>query len=338
MTEEQPDRPRNVTIYDVAKEAGVAASTVSRALSRPGRVSAETAQRVHEVAKRLGYRERSAAASEPGRRSKVLLVSAASVGNLFFWDTLNGIEDEAALAGYSVVLVNARDNAAVEKLSLERALPLADGIIMISPRSSDAVVQQFSRVRPLVAINRLVPEVASVVQNSADGMAQVAEHLKELGHKNTTYVGSSPSAWIQGARWEALEAACHTRGIVVRKIGPYEPTVRGGVSAVQQWLTYPTSAVVCFNDDLALGFSYGVRERNLRVPEDVSIVGIDNTMASSVFAPPLSTLAVAGHGQGAVATRRVLAELNGTVSRTAPIVVPMRLIKRASTAQAPVRG
>jgi LacI family transcriptional regulator len=199
----------------------------------------------------------------------------------------------------------------------------------------DASITQLAAMKPLVVVNRVVPNVPSVVQNIHDGMAQVVDHLVELGHRSVTFIAGPAQAWMGAARREALEKACQARGMTMSKIGPVEATVRGGVGAAGPWLQHRTTAVVAFNDDVALGFSYAVRERGLRVPEDVSIVGIDNTMSTSVFAPPLTSLAVAGHGQGAVATRRLFAELRGGRGPSPATVVPMKLIKRASTGPAP---
>ncbi|MGM0386303.1 MAG: LacI family DNA-binding transcriptional regulator [Actinomycetota bacterium] len=335
-----PRRTKAVTIYDIAEAAGVAASTVSRALTKPGRVSPETADRIRETAERLGYRGRAARDTEPEERSrsKVLLVSVTSLANLFFVDTLSGIQDEASASGYTVLLSDGRQNPHVEKLAIDRTLELADGIILISPRMPDAVIQQYARDKPVVVVNRVVRDVSSVVQNFTDGMTQVVEHLAELGHRTVTFISGPSQAWIGSVRRQALEKACRERGMSMGRIGPVEATIRGGVGAAAEWMQHRTTAVVAFNDDIALGFSYAVRERGLRVPDDVSVVGIDNTQSTSVFAPPLTSLAVAGHGQGAVAARRVLAELRGGPTTTHTTVVPMKLIERVSTGPAPGRN
>jgi len=335
--EDGPRRAKAVTIYDVAEAAGVAPSTVSRALTKPGRVNPETAHRIRQIADSLGYRAKRAAEPDERERSKVIVVSVAGLANLFFVDTLNGIEDEASALGYSVLVSDGRANLHVEQQAIHRSVELADGIILISPRMPDGAITEFARRKPLVVVNRVVRGVPSVVQNFTDGMAQVVEHLTDLGHRTVTFISGPSDAWIGAVRREALQKACQARGVTMRRIGPVEGTVRSGVGAVPEWLQHRTTAVVTFNDDIALGFSYGVRERGFRVPDDVSIVGIDNTQSSSVFAPPLTSLAVAGHGQGAVAARRILTELRGGATTSNTIVVPMKLIRRASTGPAPDR-
>lgn len=330
-------RTKAVTIYDVAEAAGVAPSTVSRALSKPGRLSEETTRHIRETADRLGYQSRNAH-DERVSSSKVLVVSVAGLENLFFVDTLNGIQDEAALAGYTVLVSDGRRIAQHEMQSITRSIGLADGLILISPRIADDAIHQFARAKPVVVVNRVVRDVCSVVQNYTDGMAQVAEHLAGLGHRTVAFLGGPPEAWIGGVRRSALETACRARGLTMQWLGPVEPTVRGGVGIASQWLQNRTTAVVAFNDDIALGFSYAVRERGLRMPEDVSVVGIDNAQSTSVVAPPLTSLAVAGRGQGAVAVRRLLAGLRGEPCVPSTVVVPMKLIPRVSTGPAPERA
>lgn len=334
MRGEQPAPRRHVTIYDVANAAGVAPSTVSRALTRPGRVSADTARHVLEVAGELGYRVRSSRRSHATARTKVLVVCVPGLESPSLRGTLPGIETEAALSGHSLVIVNGRNDAAAAKLSLERALPLADGIVMIAPRSPDAVVQHFAQARPLVVVHRVVREVPSVVQDGAEGMAQLVGHLRGLGHRCVGYVGGPDADWGHAPGWEVLAKACRAAGMAAHRIRSVEPTARAGFRVVEPWMAQRTSAVVCFNEEVALGFSHGVRERGLRVPEDVSIVGVDTKMGGPPGASSLSTLAVAADAQGAIAVRRVLAELDGSASGAAPILVPMRLVRGASTGPA----
>lgn len=336
MSEQHPSRrTKAVTIYDIAEATGVAPSTVSRALTKPGRVNPETAQRIREAAERLGYRTKRPSDPEERVRSKVIVVLVTGLANLFFVDTLDGIQDEAAAAGYTVLVIDGRINPHIEYQALERSIDLAEGLILVSPRMPDAQILEFAREKPTVVVNRVVRGVPSVVQHFTDGMAQVVDHLADLGHRNMTFISGPTDAWIGAVRRGALQKACREHGMTMRRIGPVEATIRGGVGAVPEWLQHRTTAVVAFNDDIALGFAHGLRERGLRVPEDVSVVGIDNTQSTSVFAPPLTTLAVAGRGQGAVAARRIIGELRGVPSTTGTIVVPMKLIKRVSTGPAP---
>ncbi|HZK06425.1 MAG TPA: LacI family DNA-binding transcriptional regulator [Actinomycetaceae bacterium] len=335
MTEKNRDRrTKSVTIYDVAKEAGVAASTVSRALSRPGRVSAETVTKVREAARKLGYRERSTVSRESRSTSRLVLVSVAGVGNLYYHQTLEGIHDVMSEAGYTVVVIDGRTRSEYERAALNNTIELAEAVIMISPRTPDAALAQLAKMRPTVIVNRILRDVHSVVQNVPDGMRQVIGLLEELGHKSVTYIAGPADSWIQTPRWETLSNLATERGITPHRIGPFDPTVRGGITAADAWMTNRTSSVVAYNDDMALGFMRSLLERGVRIPADVSVIGIDNSAIAPLFVPSLTSLALPGHGQGVVASRAVLDVIAGNQPRVPVSVVPMKLMRRGSTGPA----
>src|SRR3954470_16330843 len=122
----RPSEHRDVTIYDVARAAGVAPSTVSRAFSRPGRVNAATAERIRQVAEELGYRGNPLARGpSPARRHMIALV-VSDVANPFYSEIIRGAQTEAARAGYTIVLPAAQESDRVERAALERALPSVD--------------------------------------------------------------------------------------------------------------------------------------------------------------------------------------------------------------------
>ena len=338
MTDDKQDRrTKAVTIYDVAKEAGVAASTVSRALSRPGRVSPETAQRVRDAAAKLGYRDRTVTAPTPDQASRVILVSVAGLANLYFHDTLEGIHEEAADAGFTVAIVDGRARSENERQAVDAMLPFCAGVIMISPRIPDAAIIQVAKQRPTVVVNRALRDVHSVVQNVPDGTRQVIEHLAELGHRSVSFISGPADAWIQAPRWEGIQAACAEKGLHAVKIGPLEGNVRGGITAADMWHRNPTTAVVAYNDDMALGFMRAAIERGVKVPGEVSVVGVDNSTMASLFMPSLTSLALAGHGQGKLAARALIGEIRGTAPQVPLSVVPMKLVKRVSTGPAPTK-
>lgn len=334
MEEKRDRRTKAVTIYDVAKEAGVAASTVSRALSRPGRVSEETVEKVREAATKLGYRERKPSSREHRTSTRILLVPVISLGNLYYYQTLEGIQDVAREAGYAVMVTDGRARSEHERYILEQTIELADAIIMISPRLPDAVLAGIARHRPMVVVNRILKDVHSVIQNVPDGMRQVVAHLHELGHRSVTFISGPSEAWIELPRWDALTQAAKDRGMSVHRVGPFDPNVRGGLNAAEAWLTNRTSAVVAYNDDMAFGFMRTLLERGLRIPTDVSVVGIDNSTMAPLFIPSLTSLALPGHGQGKAATEAVLDVVAKKSPPTPVSVVPMRLMVRGSTGPA----
>jgi LacI family transcriptional regulator len=333
------------TIYDVAREAGVAPSTVSRAFSRPGRVNAETAERIRVVAARLGYRTNSPArALSTGRSSMVALV-IPDVTNPVYFDITRGAEDAAAEASYTLLLADFRESGRLERRAIDRAAPAVEGLVLGGPRVSDSAIRMAAKQRPTVVLNRAVAGLPSVVVDNARGMRQVAEHLGALGHDTLTYLAGPEASWADGMRWRSLREAGLELDLRVRRLGPYAPTVAGGQAAVEDVRQHPTTAVVAYNDLMAIGLMHGLPRAGVEVPRQVSIVGFDNIFGSDFCTPALTTVAAPLRALGAAGVRHLLVELGGAPPRTGQVgLLPVRLIMRASTAQrsrkrsSPARG
>jgi len=327
---------RAITIYDVAREAGVSVSTVSRAFSRPGRVSAETARVVHEVAERLGYR--AASIYHPPRSSKTgmlgLLVS--DVTNPFNFGIIRGAELAAHQAGASITLVDSQESQSLERRLVEHALPTIDGLIVASSRVSDTDLRAVAKQVPVAILNRHVNGLSCVLPDTRSGMQQVVDHLAGLGHRRMSYLAGPPTSWADGQRWRTFRDACIGLGLVNHRCGPVAPTVRGGEEAVEEILRDPVTAVVAYNDLVAIGLMRALIRRGVRVPDDISIVGFDNTFASDLVTPGLTTVAAPLTALGEQGVRAVLHPAHPT-SRTGepPVTLPVKLVVRGSTGPAP---
>jgi LacI family repressor for deo operon, udp, cdd, tsx, nupC, and nupG len=326
------DRARDVTIYDVARAAGVAASTVSRAFSRPGRVNAATAERIRQVADGLGYRTNPLARALSTARTHMLAVLVSDIANPVYAEMVRGVQAAATEAGYTVLLADSQESDRQERAALERALPSVDGVVLAGSRMSDAAIRVIAKQKPVVVLGRAVVDVPSVVPDNPRGARLATAHLAGLGHSALTYVAGPEASWADGVRWRSLlETADELR---LRRIGPFSPDVAGGVRAAAELLAQPTSAVVAYNDLLAIGVVRGLRGRGVRVPADVSVVGFDNIGAAELVTPGLSTVAAPLHAGGAAATRALLAMVQGAPGSTgAPVLLPVRLVVRGSTAQ-----
>ncbi|MDO4900787.1 LacI family DNA-binding transcriptional regulator [Actinomyces sp.] len=330
-------RTKPVTIYDVAAAAGVAPSTVSRALSRPGRVSAETAARIHDAADALGYkRVQPRRPADTAEDTYVIALVIADIGNPFFSRVMIGLQESARANGYTVLLIDSRENAAEERAAIDKVLHLIDGIVLSASRMTNSAIQQFNRAVPVVSLNRQVPGVTSILPDSARGMRGVVEHLAARGHTEVAYLSGPPDSWADGARWEGLAHACHALGLRAQRLGPFSPTVGGGVHALEAWGRRPTTAVVGYNDVLAIGFMKAALARGLRVPEDVSIIGVDNAGLSALTSPGLTSLAAGSRRLGTRAATAIIGHLRHR-SRPQPAVtvLEMSLQERQSVGPAP---
>lgn len=321
------------TIYDVARAAGVAPSTVSRAFSRPGRVNAETSERVRRVAEEIGYR--TTPVSRPAATQKTSLIGLviADVTNPFYFDITRGLQDEAAEKDYTLILLDSRESDTKEREAIERTLPMVEGIVLASSRMSDTAIRVMAKQKPVVMVNRVVSDVPSVVPDNPRGIRRALELLGALGHERVTYLGGPEASWADGMRWRAMREAGMELSMVVRRVGPLAPTVSGGIAAVNAWEERPTSAVVAYNDLVAIGFIRALEVHGYRVPDDVSVVGFDNIFASDLVSPALTTVATPRRALGATAVRHLELGIRGQVKRNAPTVLPIKLMERRTTAR-----
>ncbi|WP_082498923.1 MULTISPECIES: LacI family DNA-binding transcriptional regulator [unclassified Rathayibacter] len=342
---EVPAEPttRRLTIYDVAAAAGVATSTVSRTFSRPGRVSAESAAHIRRVASELGYRTDPLTRPAPAAESSLIAIVVADVTNPYFFDLLRGAEEQAAEADYTLLVADVQESAQAEKRVLDRTLPMVAGIVLATSRLSDSAIRMAARQRPTVLLNRSMSDVTSVTSDNAGGMARAVDHLVQLGHTSITYAGGPEASWANGIRWHALRGATRERGLKTRRIGPFEPTQAGGLAAANELASSQATAVIAYNDLMAIGLLRGLQSLGARIPDDVSVLGFDNIFGSDFCTPPLTTVAAPLRQLGAVAIDTLLADLRGAPTRRPSdasgglktALLPTQLIVRESTG--PVR-
>ena len=160
------------------------------------------------------------------------------------------------------------------------------------------------------------------------------EHLAELGHHTITYAAGPEESWTDGMRWRALRQAALDLRLQGRRIGPFDATVTGGAHAADELVRHPTSAVITYNDQMAIGLIRRLTHLRVGVPDKVSVIGFDNIFPAELVTPPLTTLAAPLRAMGAAAVRTLLAMIHGAHPRIGdPTVLPVRLVVRESTAQ-----
>lgn len=322
----------DATIYDVAKAAGVSPSTVSRAFSRPGRVSAQTAEKIRAVAEELGYRVREVSRTSPKSTTKVLGLAVADITNPFNFRVIRGCQSAAAAAGFIVTLSDSQESEALEREMLRRSLPLLDGLIIASSRLSDTELRTVAKTLPTVVLNRRVQGLHCIVPDMGNGVRRAVEHLVSLGHRNITYLAGPEASWADGMRWRAIRDSAKELGFTEHRVGPFAPTLHGGRLAAEVIASRKLGGVVCYNDLMAIGLMRGLEERGLHVPGDVSVVGFDNIFASALVTPGLTTIAAPLTMLGDSAVRHIVGCLGGNKSaETVPMTVPVRLVVREST-------
>ncbi|WP_280419868.1 LacI family DNA-binding transcriptional regulator [Nocardia carnea] len=326
-----------MTIYDVARKAGVSPSTVSRAFSRPGRVSAETAARIRSVAEDLGYRAKPLHQACRDQKSSTVVVVLPDVTNPVYFGLIRGIEEAAAAAGYGVMLADTRWSEAQERAVLDRALVGFDGVISAGSRLSDRSLRAAASRCPTVMLNRIVPGTRSANYDIAAGVSAALRHLADLGHRSVTYVAGPAESWADGMRWRAVLETAPQLGVKLYRVGPYMPTVPGGAAAAEAVRRHLPSAVLLFNDMLAIGLLGGLASAGIQVPGEVSVVGFGNMFGADFCSPPLTTVAAPMRGLGAAAFRQLEHAMRRAPMNAQDVVtLPARLVVRRSTG--PARG
>ncbi|MFC5931191.1 LacI family DNA-binding transcriptional regulator [Cryobacterium melibiosiphilum] len=294
------------TIYDIAKLAGVNPSTVSRALSKPGRINVKTEERIQAAAKELNYRLNPMARALPTGRSSTLGLLLADITNPMFFDVVRGAERAASLRGYTLILAESQESADRESAAAERLSPSVDGLVLVTSRMSDAKIVELTDRQPLVVINREVDGVPGIVPDIAPGIDEALAHLGGLGHTAIGFVSGPENSWMNRARWAALLVRAPQRGMTIVEIGPGVPTLDGGAAALDRVSASGVSAVLAYNDLMAIGLMRAAQARGLTVPGDLSIIGFDDIFGSDFTSPQLSTVRTPLGSIGERAVRLIL--------------------------------
>ncbi|MEV4776039.1 LacI family transcriptional regulator [Microbacterium sp. LTA6] len=280
----------SVTIYDVAKLAGVNPSTVSRALNRPGRVNAVTERRIRAAAESLNYHVNPMARALPTGRTSIIGLVVSDITNPVFFDVIRGAEAAAARAGYTLVLTESEESDEREYESAQRMLRMVDGLLLATPRMSDDQIRALARQKPIAVVNRLVEDVLSVVPDVQHGIAEAVRHLRSLGHSRIAYVPGPPLSWMARHRGELLSQRCEWAHIELLQLAPVAPTVVGGRSAAMAARDSGATAVIAYNDLIAIGLMQELVETGIRIPADISVLGFDDIFGADFTSPPLTTV------------------------------------------------
>lgn len=333
------------SIRDVAREVGVSTATVSRALRGLPRVSEETRLRVLSVAERLDYVASPHAASLASGQTRAVGVVVPHVTRWFFASVVHGAEELLREAGYDLLLYNlAGDREARHRVFGTHLLAKrADAVLVLSLTPSEEEVRSLARMdRPVAIVGAQVPGWSSVRIDDVATADTAVRHLLDLGHERIGYVGgvlenqldfAAPLDRLTGYR-KALDNAGVQRRAAWEVSSDF--TVRGGLAATRLLLeTSPRpTAIFAASDEMAIGCVHAVREAGLRVPDDVSVIGIDDHEMAEFF--DLTTVAQPVHEQGRLAAHLLLEAIRGGPGHQPPAVtVPTRLIVRSTTAPPP---
>ena len=316
------------TLTDVAKRAGVSIATASRAFGEPDRLAPATLGRVLEAAGDLGY-----AGPQAGIATRTIGVMVPDVANPVYGKLLKAIQGQAWHGRHRIVLFDADEDLRREREQIEQGRKL-DGMLLCSPRLPDDEVIALIGATPTVVVNRQIDGIPSVLMDAEHGPAQAIEHLVALGHRHIAYASGPLGSWADARRFDTIAAACERHGIRLTRLSHHAASIQGGRAAAAPAAASGATAVVAYNDLVALGLEAGLLELGRRCPDDISLVGIDDIDLASAVTPGLTTVQMPIERSGALGVDLLLQAISGTVLGDVATLAS-QLIVRASTAAAP---
>ena len=341
------DAARRVTIDDVAARAGVSTATVSRVLSGISRGRPPTRERVLSAARDLDYRPSGVARSLKMRTTHTLGLLVTDIQNPFFPELVRAIEDRAHEHGYALLLGNGAEDPEREAAYLELlASQRVDGVLIAATSLPERHARWLMRATiPTVLVNCQIADgsLPAALSDNRNGGRLAAEHLLGLGHRAFGVISVSNGDPAGEERERGVSDALAAAGLDLEalSVAAGDSHVQGGEAAMQELLVDRPglTAIVCYNDLMAIGALRALRAAGDRVPADVSVVGFDDIDLAAYAEPPLTTIAQDTTALGRWAVDRLLGSIRaareGRADEPLRVVrVPVRLVVRASTGRA----
>ncbi|HZG13876.1 MAG TPA: LacI family DNA-binding transcriptional regulator [Candidatus Bathyarchaeia archaeon] len=334
------------TIYDVAREAGVSITTVSKIMNGKGRISIETQNKVLRIMEQLNYQPSLVATALTGKGTRTIGLLIPDLANPFFAELARSVEDRGHEYGFSVIICS-MDN---KEEKAERYIAMlkqkcVDGMIFATGVGKQQIEQQLLYANiPIALIARDMPEMSAhtVLVDDFTGGYLAAKHLIELGHTSIGILTEplnlvSSQERLRGYR-QALEDNHLSFSLELHKLS--DSRIENGKEKAAEWFRqaeFPT-AIFATNDLLAIGVVQAAKDAGLRVPEEVSVVGFDNTILAEISDPPLTTIAQPIEQMGHQVIDYLVQEIVAEEKEKQRSVLHPELVVRKSTGAPSRRG
>lgn len=320
------------TIRDVAAAAGVSVATVSKYMNGAQRFSAPVEARLKAAIEALGYRSNPLARSMITGKTRTIGLTVLDISNPHFTNIVKGANRVALQHDYTLLLVDTEENQARERPLIEALALRVDGLIVSSRMPDEASDWMLELNKPVVLLRRSPHlQIPSVGIDNHLATYMLARHLVNQGHRHVAYLGFGQARVnderIRGAR-ECLAEA----GLTLEVYDAHAPTAQAGERACSSVMLGPSrpDAVICYNDLIALGFMKEAAALGFRLPQDVSVTGIDNVPYGEYASPALTTVDIQSEKMGELAMQKLLEALAGKRESGYATFEP-RLIVREST-------
>ncbi|HBX69065.1 MAG TPA: LacI family transcriptional regulator [Chloroflexi bacterium] len=338
MSERKPStRP---TIDDVASYAGVSIATVSRVINQTAPVATKTVERVQAAIENLNYQPQAAARTLAGRKTRTIGLLLPQIGGYFFFPMLQGIESGAHVDGYNLLIHSALSNPDPDQGEMPLALGEhnTDGLIVFAHSLSEKELRRlYDFGLPLVLLHQSPPEglaIPNVTFENKDGARRIVEHLIEVHGYREIAILTGPeehedSYWREMGYLEALNAHGLVFNSALKLRGKFSPEIARLAVAGLLGTGVPLDAIFAADDESASGAMMALREAGLRIPEDVAVVGFDDTLLASHLTPPLTTVHAPIEQAGRVAISQLVRLINGEKTESVTLL-PTELVIRKS--------
>ena len=331
------------TIYDIAGLSGVSPATVSRYLNNSSAVSAPLRQRIAQAITQLDFRPNPMARALANRRTGIVALAVPSIDNPRWPEVARGLETRLTEAGYNLVLINLGDGRerelrGLEQVSRIRAEALA--VAMLTYQEGDFARLQREGVQIAILSNDIESDMLdAILPDRVAGVRLAVEHLALLGHRRIALVDRPDSLPGARARIDAFTAAGQVMGLdgdALHCVPIQHGTIAEGQAAASRVIAQGVTAAIASSDLVAVGLWIGLEDANVRVPRDISLVGMDDIPAAALMRTGLTTLALDRVERGRLAAELLLVRLagHGPASRRR-LAIPPRLVVRSTTAPPP---
>ncbi|WNR43123.1 LacI family DNA-binding transcriptional regulator [Paenibacillus roseipurpureus] len=329
------------TIYDVAREAGVSIAAVSQVMNGKGKISEERRAEILKVMEKLNYQPSVIASALTGKKTYTLGLLVPDISNPFFAEIARAVEDQGHEMGYSLVICSTdnKDERVERYLSLLQQKSVDGMIIGTGMDNKEMLKPLMDRSIPIVMIAREMQDLAlhTVVCDDFVGGCMAAQHFVALGHKRLAILAEHTKVTSSRERVKGFVHTLEEAGMTLsdHHVRNCRYTAEDGKREALELLELPPAerptALFCCNDMLAIGALQAAKQLKLRVPEDVSVVGFDNTILASVTDPPLTTIAQPIEPMGKKVVDLLLLELKKKSQDKQRVVMRPELIVRQST-------
>jgi len=332
---------KKTNIYEIAKQAGVSHMTVSRVFNNPDLVGKKTREKIMSIANDLGYRPSQVARSMRTKRTNFIGLVLPDIINPFFPEIVRGVDDYARKNKYNVILVNTDNDYEVQTSSVEMFINRGtDGIILGGiaggKKDTEFLNKIIDKSIPVVLIDRFIPDVnaSHVVTDNLKAAYDATTYLIQLGHRNIGVISSPQKIKIYQDRLKGYKKALEDNNILFRHeyVFEGEENIESGYEKSSELLkkTNGLTAIFAMCDFMAFGVYKFCKKNNIKIPDELSVISIDDIYTSALLTPPLTTMAQQKYEMGYNAAKILIDSINKDGIPYKQLILEANLIERES--------